>query len=79
MCPFSGEASCPAQDEVKRQMNNDLKIWFVYLVFILLQIAVTFVIGMASQIHDWILLTAGIIAFMVVIRSSYVYLRHHPW
>jgi len=79
MCPFSGEASCPAQEEVKRWKCQNIKIWNVYMIFILLQIAVLFVAMVASQMHDWWLFAAGISTFMLVIRASYAYLRRHPW
>ena len=79
MCPFSSEASCPSQDAIKRWKNQNMKIWTVYMIFIILQIATSFVINMASQIHDWWLFTAGVCTFMIVIRVSYVYLRRHPW
>ena len=78
MCPFSGEASCPAQDEARemRRIENICKIGYVVLTT--LEILTLGVASIASQIHDWFLLAAAISAFMLLVRVNYRWTRGRP-
>lgn len=78
VCPFSSEASCPSQDEVKEVKRLERMCWTGYIVLTTLGLLTVAVAGIAEQIHDWLLFAAAISAFMLVTRTNYRWTRRRP-